>query len=96
MNVLFFFLFLQKYSFSKVNAATAWFTTMRGLRIAIIKRKTVLQWLKISKYGFQRLFLFRLSMDIPYQNSNFHNFAETRFRLISCVRVNEMPECDDK
>lgn len=48
------------------------------------------------EYGFQRLFLFRLSMDIPYQNSNFHNFAETRFRLISCVRVNEMPECDDK
>lgn len=52
--------------------------------------------IEISKYGFQRLFLFRLSIDIPYQNSNFHNFAETRFRLISCVRVNEMPECDDK
>lgn len=46
--------------------------------------------------GFQRLFFVCLSMDIPYQNSNFHNFAETRFHLISRVRVNEMPECDDE
>lgn len=57
---------------------------------------SVIENFEICLPGFQSLFLFRLSMDIPYQNSNFHNFAETRFRLISCVRVNEMPECDDK